>query len=117
MTGSGRRAGGLVTVALAVCAVVAALAFPTLHPTGGGRGDLSHDGAPVHHPAAILGAIRDVRLPAPGQRRTGPLLLVPLAVALLLVLLRFGVVVGDGAPHRTRVERRRNRTRAPPVAS
>ena len=86
MAGSERRAGGLVTVALAVCAVVAALAFPTLHPTGGGGATSPTTARTVRHPATIVGAIHDVRSP-PGQRRTGPLLLVPVGAALLLVLL------------------------------
>jgi len=117
MTGSERRAGGLLTVALAVCAVVAALAIPTLHPAGGGRGELAYDGAHLRHPATIVGAARDVRVPAPGLRRTGTLLLVSVGAALALVLVRYGLVAGDGVPLRSRVERRRNRTRAPPVAS
>ena len=59
---------------------------------------------PVRHPATIVGAIRDVRLPAPGVTTDGPAPAgASLAVVLLLVLLRFGVAVGDGAPHRTLV--------------
>jgi hypothetical protein len=117
MVASERRAGGVTLLALVVCAIVASLSLATLQPGSDRSARHSPDGSHLGRSGAVVNAVRDVRLPASAVRRAGSLLVVAAGAALALVLVRFGSVSAGAPRWPSRIERRRNRTRAPPVTS